>query len=160
MTPTMVLKDGKLLLVLGSPGGSTIITTVANDMISFLENGLTVQQSADAPRFHHQYLPDRLDLEKSFPRNIADQLKATGYDVNQAAQFDEKAFGTWGDSELIAIDPKTGLITGGHDSAATPSVKPPDIDPTRLPSRLSRHHLQVKPPATERPAFSQFSFAR
>jgi gamma-glutamyltranspeptidase/glutathione hydrolase len=115
MTPTMVLKKGKLILVLGSPGGSTIITTVANDLISFLDNGLTVQQAADAPRFHHQYLPDRLDLEKKFPRDIADQLKAEGYTVNQAAEFDEKTSGVWGDSELIAIDPKTGIITGGQD---------------------------------------------
>ena len=115
MTPTMVLKDGKLLLVLGSPGGSTIITTVANDILSILSNGLTVQQAADAPRFHHQYLPDRLDLEKKFPRDIAEQLKATGYDVNQAAEFDEKTSGVWGDSELIAIDPKTGVLTGGQD---------------------------------------------
>ena len=115
MTPTMVLKDGKLMLVLGSPGGSTIITTVANDIISILDNGLPVQQAADAPRFHHQYLPDRLDLEKKFPRDIAEQLKSTGYVVNQAAEFDEKTSGVWGDSELIAIDPKTGLLTGGQD---------------------------------------------
>jgi gamma-glutamyltranspeptidase/glutathione hydrolase len=115
MTPTMVLKDGKLLLILGSPGGSTIITTVANDLISVLDNGLTVQQAADAPRFHHQYLPDRLDLEKRFPRATADELKAIGYTVNQVAEFDEKTSGTWGDSELIEIDPKTGLITGGQD---------------------------------------------
>ncbi len=115
MTPTMVLKDGKLILVLGSPGGSTIITTVANDIISILDNGLPVQQAADAPRFHHQYLPDRLDLEKKFPRTVAEQLKAEGYVVNQAAEFDEKTSGVWGDSELIAIDPKTGLLTGGQD---------------------------------------------
>ena len=52
MTPTMVLKDGKVALVLGSPGGSTIITTVANDLEG-AHNGLNVQQAADAPRFHH-----------------------------------------------------------------------------------------------------------
>jgi gamma-glutamyltranspeptidase/glutathione hydrolase len=115
MTPTMVLKDGKLLLVLGSPGGSTIITTVANDILSFLDNGLSVQQAADAPRFHHQYLPDRIDFEKAFPRDVVDQLKAVCYPVNQAAQFDEKTSGVWGDSEMIAIDPRTGTLTGGQD---------------------------------------------
>ncbi len=66
MTPTIVTRNGKLVLVLGSPGGATIITTVANDIISILDNGLNIQQAADAPRFHHQYLPDRLDLEKAF----------------------------------------------------------------------------------------------
>ena len=67
MTPTMVTKDGKVVLILGSPGGSTIITTVANDLISVLVNGLSVQAAADAPRFHHQWMPDRLDVEKAFP---------------------------------------------------------------------------------------------
>jgi gamma-glutamyltranspeptidase/glutathione hydrolase len=115
MTPTMVLKDGKLILILGSPGGPTIITTVANDLISVLDNHLTVQQAADAPRFHHQYLPDRLDVEKAFPTDTIQALKAVGYPVNRQGEFDEKNPGTWGDSELIEINPKTGLITGGQD---------------------------------------------
>ena len=67
MTPTIVTKNGKLALVLGSPGGATIITTVANDIISVVDNGLNIQQAADAPRFHNQYLPDRLEVEKKFP---------------------------------------------------------------------------------------------
>jgi gamma-glutamyltranspeptidase / glutathione hydrolase len=116
MTPTIVTKNGKLALVLGSPGGSTIITTVANDLISVVDNGLNIQQSADAPRFHHQYLPDRLDLEKKFSAEVADQLKAMGYTVNRLAVADEHNPGTWGDSELIAIDPKTHELLGGHDN--------------------------------------------
>jgi gamma-glutamyltranspeptidase / glutathione hydrolase len=115
MTPTIVTKDGKLALVLGSPGGSTIITTVANDLISIVDNGLNIQQAADAPRFHHQYLPDRIDLEKKFSPEVADQLKAMGYTVNRLAVADEHNPGTWGDSELIAIDPKTHELLGGHD---------------------------------------------
>jgi gamma-glutamyltranspeptidase/glutathione hydrolase len=116
MTPTIVTKDGKLALVLGSPGGSTIITTVANDFLSVVDNGLNIQQSADAPRFHHQYLPDRLDLEKKFSPEVADQLKAMGYTVNRLAVADEHNPGTWGDSELIAIDPNTHELLGGHDN--------------------------------------------
>jgi len=116
MTPTIVTKNGKLALVLGSPGGSTIITTVANDFLSVVENGLDIQQAADAPRFHHQYLPDRLDLEKKFPVEAAEQLKAMGYVVNRMAVADEKNPGVWGDSELIMVDPKTGELLGGHDS--------------------------------------------
>jgi gamma-glutamyltranspeptidase/glutathione hydrolase len=116
MTPTIVTRDGKLALVLGSPGGSTIITTVANDLISAVDNGLNIQQSADAPRFHHQYLPDRIDLEKKFSSMVADQLKAMGYTVNRLAVADEHNPGTWGDSELIAVDPKTHELIGGHDS--------------------------------------------
>jgi gamma-glutamyltranspeptidase/glutathione hydrolase len=116
MTPTIVTKNGKLALVLGSPGGSTIITTVANDLLSVVDNGLNIQQSADAPRFHHQYLPDRLDLEKKFSADVADQLKAMGYTVNRLAVADEHNPRTWGDSELIAIDPKTHELLGGHDN--------------------------------------------
>ena len=109
-------KPGKLRLVLGSPGGSTIITTVANDLISVIDNGLDIQASADAPRFHHQYLPDVLQFEKKFPVPVIDALKATGYVTKREGEFDEKTPGTWGDSELIAVDPKTGELLGGHDN--------------------------------------------
>jgi len=115
MTPTMVLKDGKLVLVLGSPGGSTIITTVTSDIVSILDNGLNVQQAADAPRFHMQYLPDRIDVEKKFPVAVADDLRKLGYTVNRAGDFDEKNPGVWGDSEMIAVDPKTGELLGADD---------------------------------------------
>jgi gamma-glutamyltranspeptidase / glutathione hydrolase len=116
MTPTIITHNGKLAYVMGTPGGSTIITTVANDIISTIDNGLNIQQAADAPRFHHQYLPDRLDLEKKFPIPPADELKAMGYTINRLAVADEKNPGVWGDSELIAVDPKTGELLGGHDS--------------------------------------------
>ena len=115
MTPTIVLKDGKPLLVLGSPGGSTIITTVANDIVSILDNGLNVQQAADAPRFHHQYLPDVLQVEKAFPLPTLDALKATGYAVSRINQADEKNPGVWGDSEMIYLDPNSGTLMGGDD---------------------------------------------
>jgi gamma-glutamyltranspeptidase / glutathione hydrolase len=119
MTPTIVTRKGKLRFVLGTPGGSTIITTVANDIISLVDNHLDIQQAADAPRFHHQYLPDRLDLEKKFNAEVADQLKAMGYTVNRLAVADEHNPGTWGDNELIAVDPKTHELLGGHDNRRT-----------------------------------------
>ncbi len=89
---------------------------MANDLLSVVDNGLNIQQAADAPRFHHQYLPDRLDLEKKFPTGIADQLKAMGYTVNRLAVADEHNPGTWGDSELIMVDPRTHELLGGHDN--------------------------------------------
>ena len=64
MSPTMVLKDGKLLLVLGSPGGSRIPTTVANILMGVLDYGLNVQEAVEAARFHNQWLPDELQFEK------------------------------------------------------------------------------------------------
>ena len=125
MTPTIVTTEphghhpGSLRLVLGTPGGSTIITTVANDFISVVDNGLSIQQAADAPRFHHQFLPDRLDLERSFPDDVAQQLAAMGYHTNRQMAADEHSPGTWGDNELIAVDPKTHELLGGHDSRRT-----------------------------------------
>jgi gamma-glutamyltranspeptidase/glutathione hydrolase len=113
--PSLKCAPGKPLLVLGSPGGATIITTVANDIISILDNGLNVQQAADAPRFHHQYLPDVLQVEKAFPQEVADALKASGYTVSHTNEADEHNPGVWGDSEMIYIDPKTNTLQGGQD---------------------------------------------
>jgi gamma-glutamyltranspeptidase / glutathione hydrolase len=122
MTPTIITtpahwyKPGRLAFVMGTPGGGTIITTVANDIISTIDNGLNIQQAADAPRFHHQYQPDRIDVEKKFPIPPAEELKAMGYTIYRYAVADEKNPGVWGDSELIAVDLKTGELLGGHDS--------------------------------------------
>jgi gamma-glutamyltranspeptidase/glutathione hydrolase len=125
MTPTIVSepdkhflwirRPGKLRLVLGTPGGSTITTTVANVLISVVDNGLNIQQAADAPRFHHQFLPDVLQFDKYFDSATVDAMKAAGYKTQQQSTFDEKAPGVWGDCEDIEIDPKTGILTGGHD---------------------------------------------
>ncbi|WP_035348179.1 gamma-glutamyltransferase [Edaphobacter aggregans] len=122
MTPTIITTHAslfhrpRLAYVMGTPGGSTIITTVANDIISAIDNGLNIQAVADAPRFHHQYLPDRLDFEKKFPDDVVSQMKAMGYTTNRNQAADDKSPGLWGDSELIAVDPKTGELMSGHDS--------------------------------------------
>ncbi len=112
-------KPGRLRLVLGSPGGSTIMTTVANDLISVVDNHLNIQAAADAPRFHHQYLPDVLQFEKAFPVATVEQMQARGYSTRRAAEFDEKSAGVWGDSELIEVDPASGELLGGHDHRHT-----------------------------------------
>src|ERR1700689_2784199 len=82
MTPTIVLEDGKLRYVLGSPGGARIITTVANIFLSTAEGGLNIQQAVDAPRFHHQYLPDKLNLEPGFSPVVIAALRAHGYTLD------------------------------------------------------------------------------
>ncbi len=107
MTPTIVLRDGKVRMVLGSPGGPRITTTVANIFLSVAEGGLNIQQAVDAPRFHHQYLPDVLYLEAGFPEGVAKRLTGDGYTVEEGGQ--------WSDGECIAIDPKTGMLEGGQD---------------------------------------------
>jgi gamma-glutamyltranspeptidase/glutathione hydrolase len=109
MTPTIVLEDGKLRYVLGSPGGARIITTVANIFLSVAEGGLNIQQAVDAPRFHHQYQPDKLFLEPGFPAEVIDALKAHGYALDVENRH-------WSNGECIAIDPKTGELAGGQDN--------------------------------------------
>ncbi len=119
MTPTIVLRDGSLRYVIGSPGGSRIITTVANILLSALPadeggGGLNIQQAVDAPRFHHQFLPDKIYLEAGFPQPVVDGLRAEGYDVEVSG-----AWPVWSDGECIAVDPKTGDLMGGHDHRHT-----------------------------------------
>ncbi len=108
MTPTIVLEDGKLRFVLGSPGGARIITTVANIFLSVAEGGLNIQQAVDAPRFHHQYEPDKLFLEPGFSDATTTALQAMGY------KLDIKD-GHWSNGECIEVDPRTGELLGGQD---------------------------------------------
>jgi len=84
MTPTIVEKDGALWLVVGTPGGSTIITAVAQTIINAYEFNLSMQQSVEAPRFHHQWLPDFIIFEPDgFPESTKEALKVKGYLINE-----------------------------------------------------------------------------
>lgn len=83
MTPSIVEKDGNLWLTLGSPGGSTIITSVLQTILNVSEFDMTMQESVDAARFHHQWLPDEILFEtNSFDNKLLDSLKTKGYKVN------------------------------------------------------------------------------
>lgn len=110
MTPTIVTKAGKLVLVLGSPGGPTIITTVANALINSVDFGMDIQQAVNSPRFHHQWLPDELKLEtqQTSPDTIR-LLEKMGHKLDLDRD-------SWGDAECIAIDPKTGERLGASDA--------------------------------------------
>jgi gamma-glutamyltranspeptidase / glutathione hydrolase len=104
MTPTIVLKDGKLFLVLGTPGGPTIITTVANVLMGVIDYGLDIQQAVNAPRFHHQWLPDYIYVEEGLSPDTINLLRSKGHKLNTRSY--------WGDSECIMIDPQSGGKTG------------------------------------------------
>jgi gamma-glutamyltranspeptidase/glutathione hydrolase len=107
MTPTIVLKDGKLFLVLGSPGGPTIITTVANILMGVVDFGLDLQEAVYAPRFHHQWLPDEILVEDRLSPDTMNLLRSKGHKLNVRH--------SWGDGECIMIDPKTGERLGASD---------------------------------------------
>jgi gamma-glutamyltranspeptidase/glutathione hydrolase len=108
MTPTIILEDGKLRYVLGSPGGGRIISVVGNIFLSAAEGGLNIQEAVDAPRFHHQYLPDILYLEPGFSTDTIAVLRAMGYTITLSR-------GHWSDGECIAVDPSTGDLLAGQD---------------------------------------------
>jgi len=108
MTPTIVLKDGKLLMVLGSPGGPRIISTVANILMGVLDYGLDIQQAVNAPRFHHQWQPDEIVIERNgFSPDTIKLLQARGHKIKERNY--------WSDGECIAVDPKTGELLGAPD---------------------------------------------
>ncbi len=109
MTPTIVTKDGKLFLVLGSPGGPTIITTVANVLIGVTDYGMDIQEAVNAPRFHNQWLPDATRLEHGFSPDTVHLLERMGHKLDLRR-------GYWGDAECIAIDPNTGERLGASDA--------------------------------------------
>jgi len=109
MTPTIVLKGGKLFLVLGSPGGSTIITTVANVLMGVVDYGLNIQEAVNAPRFHDQWIPDEIKIEKiGFSPDTVRILEHMGHKIDASERF-------WGDAECIAIDEQTGERLGASD---------------------------------------------
>ncbi len=109
MTPTMVLKGNKLFLVLGSPGGATIITTVANVLIGVVDYGLNIQEAVNAPRFHDQWMPDEIKMEKiGFSPDTIRVLEHMGHKIDLSQRF-------WGDAECIAIDEQTGERLGASD---------------------------------------------
>ena len=84
MTPTMLLKDGKLFMTIGAPGGSRISTAVMQVILNVVDFGMNIQDAIDAPRVHHQWQPDRLSLERGISPDTVAILKSSGYDVDYA----------------------------------------------------------------------------
>ena len=109
MTPTIVEKNGKLWMVVGTPGGSTIITSVLQTILNVHEFGFGMQEAINQPRFHHQWLPDVIMMEPNqFGKKTTDELKKLGYAINQ------KDSPVIGKVEGILVLPN-GNLEGGAD---------------------------------------------
>jgi gamma-glutamyltranspeptidase/glutathione hydrolase len=108
MTPTIVLKDGKPVLVTGSPGGSRIISTVLQVIVNVLDHRMNVAAAVSAPRLHHQWLPDEVRVEHGFSDEILDALKARGHTIAMPlGQTSANSIMVTADRLLGAADPRT-----------------------------------------------------
>ena len=110
MSPSIVSKDGKTVLVVGSPGGSRIITTTLQVIVNVIDYDMPINEAVRAPRFHMQWLPDELRIEVGSGLDNADvsELVGMGYKLSLAPFM--------GDANAIHINERTGEITGSHDS--------------------------------------------
>src|SRR5438477_5418182 len=107
MTPTILLRDGKLSFVTGSPGGPTIISSTLLSLLNWMRLGMDAQAAINAPRFHHQWLPDQILMEQTFPESMEQALRARGFAVKRRGHI--------GLVNAIGIDPKTGERLGAAD---------------------------------------------
>ena len=113
MAPTIIAKDGQLFMVTGTPGGRTIINTVLTTILNVIDYGMNAQEAVDAGRMHHQWLPDRLSVERfGFSADTIAMLKAMGHTVNEA--------GNQGAAQVIVFNQKDNMLEGGVDR------RPPD----------------------------------
>ena len=115
MTPTIVVHDGKTVMVLGSPGSSKIITTVANVLMGVVDYGMNIQEAVNAPRFHNQWMPDVLSVEQWFSPDTLNLLHHMGYNIEVGLHYGADVDFYWSDAECIAVDVKTGDRLGASD---------------------------------------------
>jgi gamma-glutamyltranspeptidase/glutathione hydrolase len=113
MTPTIVLRGGKLYLVVGSPGGPTIINSVLEVVANVIDFGMNITDAVNAPRLHHQWMPDVLRLERGFSPDTVALLKARGHNV----QFEEAQ------GEVAAIRTYDGWLEGDADPRTEGTAK-------------------------------------
>lgn len=95
MTPTLVLDKGKVFIIAGTPGGTTITTSVFQTLINILEFNMTTEEAVNKPKFHHQWLPDEIFVETGFPIEVREALQKMGYTITQR--------GSIGRTEVIKV---------------------------------------------------------
>ncbi len=108
MTPTLVLKNGSPYLVVGTPGGTTIPTSVFQTLVNMLEFDLDANDAVNMPKFHHQWLPDSLYIEKDFPLAVKEQMEAMGYKVKPRDPIGRTELIQVKNRKIIAVGDKRG----------------------------------------------------
>ena len=112
MTPAILAKDGQLFMVTGTPGGRTIINTVLETIVDVVDFGMNAQEAVDAPRFHHQWLPDRLDYERyGLSPDTTAELERRGHTL--------RVVGGQGVAQVIVFNAKEDVLEGGTDRRAS-----------------------------------------
>jgi gamma-glutamyltranspeptidase/glutathione hydrolase len=113
MAPTIVSRDGQLFMVTGTPGGRTIINTVLTTILNVIDYGMNAQEAVDAGRMHHQWLPDRINVERfGFSADTLRMLRDMGHTINEG--------GNQGAAQVIVFNQKENMLEGGVDR------RPPD----------------------------------
>lgn len=108
MSPTVVLKDGKPILVVGTPGGSTIITSVFQTLVNILDFGLSPEDAVNSPKFHHQWKPDVIYVEKDFPKSLIVELEKMGYEFEERSPIGRTEVLQIHSSHIAAVADKRG----------------------------------------------------
>jgi len=132
MSPTILTKDGKLVMVIGSPGGSRIITITLEAIINVIDHGMTIQEAIDAPRIHHQWMPDKVFLERqALSPDTRALLTARGYSFSDA--------GYWGIAEGILVG---GPSLAGHDGMGEDGFLPLNARPAAGEEYFGAHDVR------------------
>jgi len=126
MTPTIVLKDGRPVMVAGSPMGTMIISSVLQALVNVIDFDFDVQRAVNTPRFHHQWKPDRLALEPEFPLDVRKRLQSLGYELSERSIM--------GAVELALFDPEACMFWGGADGRRDSAAAAVKISPVARPS--------------------------
>ncbi len=121
MTPTILMRDGRVAMVVGSPGGSRIISIVLQTILNVADYGMNAREAVDAPRLHQQWLPDRIDAEPfALSPDTAERLRAMGYTVAERTP--------WGAAEMVLVGPDqaqgAAVASSGNDSEQGGAMRP------------------------------------
>ena len=115
MTPTIVTRDGRVVMVTGSPGGRTIINTLLETIVNVVDFRMSMQEAVDAPRFHHQWLPDQITVERGgFSAETLALLRRMGHQVTARERQ--------GSAQVIGVDPESSVLVGAPDRRASGST--------------------------------------